>query len=61
MTAKELRAQFELDLHDLQEACTHEHSEWMQSEFAPGHTVGSVKVCTNCEKVIEASSEGGLP
>lgn len=52
-SAAQLRAKFETDLSFLQAQCEHNKSEWMASEFAPGHTAGSVMVCLNCEKVME--------
>lgn len=52
-TAQTLRAKFEIELQALQEQCTHDDAEWMESQYAPGHTDGAVKVCLLCEKVLE--------
>jgi len=53
MNAKELRKEFESNLKYMQEICQHPESEWMASEWAPGHISGSVEVCTFCEKVLD--------
>jgi len=53
MNAKELRKEFESNLKYMQEICQHPESEWMASEWGPGHISGSVKVCNFCEKVLE--------
>ena len=53
MTAEQLRNQFESDLKNLQDHCPHDKSEWMLDSWAPGHFHGEVKVCLNCEKVME--------
>lgn len=54
MTAEQLRYQYEQDLMDLQSNCPHGKSEWMENQFATGHTTGVVKVCVNCEKILES-------
>lgn len=53
MTAEELRDKFEKDLKELQDACKHEESEWMEDYWAPGHYSGMVNVCNYCEKILE--------
>ena len=53
MNAKELRVEFEAALKEIQDCCMHQKSEWMDNSYAPGHTLGSVRVCLNCEKVLE--------
>lgn len=54
MTAKELRDKFEADLKELQDNCEHIKSEWLEHHFAPGHFGGMVRVCDNCEKILES-------
>lgn len=53
MGAKELREKFEADLKDLQEICMHSKVEEMIHEYAPGHSIGTVRVCVNCEKIMD--------
>lgn len=57
MTVKELRNKLEIDIMYLQNRCPHEESEWMVNEYAPGHTAGVVKVCLNCEKILERGND----
>lgn len=55
VSAKGLREEYSKDLKWLQDNCNHENLEWMQDEFAPGHSTGKlVKVCANCEKVLDS-------
>lgn len=53
MNAQELRLKFEIDLAELQEKCKHEQVETMQYSYAPGHFGAMVKVCLNCDKVLD--------
>ncbi len=57
MTTKELREKFELDLKELQDNCSHDESDWMPYMWAPGHFGNDVKVCKNCEKILETKCE----
>lgn len=54
--ADKLRKEYERKLKELQEACLHEkRSAWIEEWWAPGHSTGrKVKVCKNCNKVVEA-------
>ena len=51
--AKELRDKFEKDLKDLQDNCPHTESTWRLSEWAPGHLGPKVKMCNECDKILE--------
>jgi len=59
-TAKILRQQYEDELQMLQALCKHESSEVMASEWAPGHSNGTVKVCKNCDKVLVRYDGGSV-
>jgi hypothetical protein len=51
--AKELRDKFEKDLKELQDNCPHTDSEWMPFMWAPGHFGPKVRVCGECDKILE--------
>jgi hypothetical protein len=51
--AKELRDEFEKDLKELQDNCPHTESTWMDSMWAPGHFGPRVRVCKECDKILE--------
>ena len=53
MNAKEMREDFKARLVTLQMNCPHESSTWMDNAWAPGHIWGRVRVCDNCEKILE--------
>lgn len=55
MTAAELRWKFQQDLEKLQKQCPHLESDWIEHYYAPGHYVGMVKVCKNCEVLIDTN------
>jgi len=48
-----LRKEFELKVKRLQASCEHKEVEWMDYMWAPGHFAGKVKVCLNCNKILE--------
>lgn len=52
-TAREIRKQCDKDIKALQNSCQHPKSEWMAHEITIGHTVGSVRVCKICDKMLE--------
>ena len=52
-SAKELRVEFERNLKELQDNCPHTVSTWMLSQWAPAHFGPKVKVCNECEKILE--------
>jgi hypothetical protein len=51
--AKDLRDEFDRKLKELQDSCHHLESMWMDSMWAPGHFGPKVKVCNECDKVLE--------
>ncbi len=51
-TAQTLREEFNRRLTHLQESCKHEKAEWMDMEWAPGHSSGRGLICVRCEKVL---------
>lgn len=51
--AQILRKKFEDDLKMLQNDCPHKDSEMMPYMWAPGHFSGKVRVCRNCELILE--------
>lgn len=68
MTARVLREKYEQELMDLQSTCPHiEVSDWLENQWAPGHTLGAVRCCLLCEKIVEHYMEStafdkyGLP
>jgi len=51
---KELREKHLREIEELQTKCIHEHiTDWIEHQWAPGHANGYVKVCKNCDKIIE--------
>jgi hypothetical protein len=52
--AKELRTKLDQDLKALQERCPHLNSQWVVECWAIAHSTGyDIRVCINCEKVLE--------
>ena len=51
--AKQLREKFDLELKHLQENCPHIKSIITAYLWAPGHSNGKIKVCLECEKILE--------
>ena len=59
-TISQIREKHKKEIEDFQNNCKHEEiSDWMQYYWAVGHSLGEVKVCNVCEKIIE--SRGTLP
>ena len=56
-SAKKLRDKFDGALAKMQRLCRHKKSSWMEYHWAPGHFDGMVRVCDNCEKILEAENE----
>jgi len=55
-TITQMRARHEQELNDLQTNCSHVTlSNWMPYQWAPGHTLGEVKVCATCGKIMQRS------
>lgn len=52
-SAKELRKEFKKNLKEFRDNCSHIESTWMMSEWAPGHYGPKVRVCNECEKILE--------
>jgi len=51
--AQILRKKHEEEIKQLQDSCIHSKSSWMEEHWAIGHSTGnSVKVCSNCEKIL---------
>jgi hypothetical protein len=57
----DLRDKFDKDVEELQYHCQHQPSDWMRYEWAPGHSMGQVIVCLECNKIIESRSWGDVP
>lgn len=51
--ARELRDKFNEDLKDLQQKCPHIVSDVMPYMWAPGHSSGNVRVCRECDEILE--------
>lgn len=52
--AQSLRDLYAAALQILQDQCEHKESEWMEDHsLGIGHVSVQVKVCSNCEKVLE--------
>jgi hypothetical protein len=55
MNAKQLYNQYQKDLLKLQKNCKHiSITDWLNGQYFAGHLTGNaVKVCENCNKIIE--------
>ena len=52
--AEKMRERHAKELIFLQEECLHEEiSKWMEYHWAPGHSMGKVRVCRFCDKIME--------
>lgn len=51
--AAELRQDYENKLAKLQASCPHKETKIMPYMWAPGHFGGDVKVCLECDKILD--------
>lgn len=58
-TAQQLRQKHKEELETLQANCPHmKVTDWMDQWWAPGHSTGNlVRVCYDCEKVMDTKSK----
>lgn len=54
-TQQQLYEKYIADVVELQSKCKHKkQSDWMQQEWAPGHSTGmEVRICEVCSVVVE--------
>ena len=53
-TMKEMLSRHEEEIVDFQNRCSHRNvSDWMPYMWAPGHFSHNVKVCRNCDKIVD--------
>jgi len=51
---EEMRERHGREIEELREKCNHKKvSDWMESQWAPGHGGPRVKVCNNCGLVMD--------
>ena len=51
----EMRKRHNEEIEELQKNCKHEViSDWIEQQFAPGHSTGNyVKICNFCGKIVK--------
>ena len=53
----DLRIKHLEEIAELQTYCTHKNiTGWIDEEWAPGHSYGKVRVCKNCDKIIDRNN-----
>lgn len=55
-SGKQIRKRHEEEIESLQSACEHKNiTKWQPYYYMPGHSMGEVKVCKFCGKIMEKS------
>jgi len=56
-----MRVRHKKEIENLQSKCKHKKvSDWIPNMWAPGHIDGEVKICENCNKIIERKNESSI-